>query len=133
MRNFLIMMILITALTAGLTACNEEPATSTQQTDTSVSTSNIAHEVRAKHILVETQQQAEEIKSEIEAGKTFEEAAAEYSTCPSSSKGGDLGFFKKGVMVPEFEEAAFSLPVGDVSKPIETQFGWHLIKVEEKR
>lgn len=90
-------------------------------------------QVRAKHILVEKEVQAKEILSEIEAGKSFEDAAKEYSTCPSKEKGGDLGYFKKGQMVPEFEKAAFEAAVGELTGPVKTQFGYHLILVEDKK
>lgn len=89
--------------------------------------------VRASHILVDTKQEAESLKSRIDKGESFETLAKEYSKCPSGQKGGDLGFFEKGQMVPEFEKAAFSLPVGKVSEPVQTQFGWHLIKVTDKK
>lgn len=88
--------------------------------------------VRAKHILVDSEEKAAHIRSEIEAGKSFEDAAQEYSSCPSSSQGGDLGTFTRGRMVPEFENAAFELELHEVSQPVQTQFGYHLIKVEEK-
>jgi peptidyl-prolyl cis-trans isomerase C len=92
-----------------------------------------AEEVRAKHILVKEEEEAKKVKEEIEAGKSFEEAAKEYSTCPSKDKGGDLGFFSKGRMVPEFEKAAFELEIGELSDLVKTQFGYHLIVVEEKK
>ena len=63
---------------------------------------------------------------------TFEEAAVKYSTCPSKEEGGNLGSFGRGMMVPEFEEAAFNLDLNVVSEPVQTQFGYHLIKVEDK-
>lgn len=88
--------------------------------------------VSAKHILVETVERAEEIKAEILNGKVFEDAAFEYSTCPSNAQGGSLGAFSRGQMVPEFEEAAFNMEVGSISDPVQTQFGYHLIKVENK-
>ncbi len=87
---------------------------------------------RARHILVPEEEQAKKIKQEIEEGLAFEEAAQKYSTCPSKERGGDLGSFEKGRMVPEFEEAAFSLEVGEVSELVKTDFGYHLIMVEEK-
>lgn len=90
-------------------------------------------EVKASHILVNTKEEAEKIKEEIMAGKAFDAAAAEYSSCPSGSRGGDLGFFGKGRMVKEFEDAAFSLETGKVSDPVQTQFGWHLILVTDKK
>lgn len=88
--------------------------------------------VSAKHILVDTAEKAAEIMEEIANGKSFEAAAAEYSSCPSGTAGGDLGAFSRGQMVPEFEEAAFAMEIGKVSEPVQTQFGYHLIKVEAK-
>lgn len=89
--------------------------------------------VSAKHILVDTKELCEQIKSEIDSNKlTFEEAALKYSTCPSKEEGGNLGAFGRGMMVPEFEEAAFSLDLNVVSEPVQTQFGYHLVKVEQR-
>lgn len=88
--------------------------------------------VRASHILVDDENQAWALKSRITEGESFEELAKQYSKCPSKEKGGDLGYFGRGQMVPEFENAAFSTPVGDVSDPVKTRFGWHLIKVTRK-
>ncbi|MBU5592423.1 peptidylprolyl isomerase [Clostridium sp. MSJ-4] len=88
--------------------------------------------VRAKHILVESFDKAKDINKEIKEGLSFEEAAQKYSSCPSKENGGDLGNFTRGRMVPEFEEAAFKLNIGEISEPVQTQFGYHLIKVEEK-
>lgn len=89
--------------------------------------------VSAKHILVDTLESAIAINKEIVNGEiTFEEAAIKYSSCPSKDQGGDLGVFGRGMMVPEFEDAAFELNVGEVSEPVQTQFGYHLIKVEAK-
>ncbi|PJI08077.1 MULTISPECIES: peptidylprolyl isomerase [Clostridium] len=88
--------------------------------------------VSAKHILVSTAEEALKIKKEIEEGKEFEEAARQYSSCPSKERGGDLGEFARGQMVPEFEDAAFSQEIGEVGDPVKTQFGYHLIKVERK-
>lgn len=90
-------------------------------------------QVRAEHILVKTAAEAQQIKREIDNGGSFEYYAKSYSMCPSGRNGGDLGYFSKGQMVPEFERAAFTTPVGQVSKPVYTQFGWHLIKVIDKR
>ena len=90
-------------------------------------------EVRAEHILVETKDQASEIKSQIEDKKiTFEDAAQKYSKCPSKANGGDLGYFGRGMMVKEFEDAAFSAELNKVTDPVKTQFGWHLIVVTNK-
>lgn len=89
--------------------------------------------VRASHILVSTREEANMIKSKIDNGASFESMAKKYSKCPSGQDGGDLGYFERGQMVKEFEDAAFLLPVGKVSDPVKTQFGWHLIKVCDKR
>ena len=90
--------------------------------------------VSASHILVDSEEKALEIREKIEKGEmTFEEAAKAFSSCPSSQRGGDLGAFGKGQMVPEFETAAFALELGKVSQPVQTQFGYHLIRVNEKK
>ncbi|MFZ4621368.1 MAG: peptidylprolyl isomerase [Bacteroidota bacterium] len=90
-------------------------------------------EVRASHLLVDTEEEALKLREEILEGKDFADVAAEVSKCPSGSKGGDLGFFSKGMMVPEFDEASFSLEVGELSEPVKTQFGWHLLIVTDKK
>ena len=69
----------------------------------------------------------------LEEGKDFSEIAKEYSFCPSNAQGGDLGYFTKGQMVKPFEDAVFSLEIGKVSKPVQTQFGWHLILLTDKQ
>jgi peptidyl-prolyl cis-trans isomerase C len=89
--------------------------------------------VKASHILVDTKEEADSIKSQIDNGASFEAMAKKYSKCPSGQDGGDLGYFKRGQMVKSFEDSAFTLPVGKVSDPVKTQFGWHLIKVIDKR
>lgn len=92
-------------------------------------------EVHARHILVATKEDADAIKAELAAGKPFEQLATEKSTDPSGAQnGGDLGFFSRGMMVKPFEDAAFALTEpGQISEPVESQFGWHIIKLEEKR
>ncbi|EKE04266.1 MAG: hypothetical protein ACD_20C00090G0006 [uncultured bacterium] len=90
-------------------------------------------EVRASHILVKTQEEAQKIREEILNGKDFGHVARKNSKCPSGYQGGDLGFFKKGAMVAEFETAAFSLSPNEVSEPVQTQFGWHLIMVTDQK
>ena len=90
-------------------------------------------DVRASHILVKSEAEAVALVKKLAAGSKFEELARQYSTCPSGKSGGDLGFFGKGQMVKEFEDAAFSLPLGSVSKPVKTEFGYHLIKVTGKK
>jgi peptidyl-prolyl cis-trans isomerase C len=90
-------------------------------------------EVHARHILVETEDQAKAVKAELDKGADFAKLAKEKSKDPGASDGGDLGFFTKDQMVPEFSAVAFSLEPGKISDPVKTQFGWHIIKVEEKR
>jgi len=84
--------------------------------------------IRASHILVEKHSQALRILEELKKGADFRELARRYSQCPSGKRGGDLGFFGRGQMVKEFERAAFALKVGEVSQPVKTQFGYHIIK-----
>lgn len=89
-----------------------------------------AEQVHAQHILVADEETARKVLAELKAGKTFEELAAEYSQdTGSKANGGDLGWFPRGVMVAAFEEAAFSLAVGGVSEPVQSDFGYHIIKV----
>ena len=90
-------------------------------------------EVHARHILVETEDQAKKIEAELKKGADFAELAKKESKDPGASDGGDLGFFTKDQMVPEFSTVAFALEPGKISDPVKTQFGWHVIKVEEKR
>lgn len=91
-------------------------------------------EVRASHILVSNMAQAEKIRTDIINNvDTFENYAKKYSKCPSGQNGGDLGYFRRGQMVPQFEVVAFSLPIGEISQPVWTQFGWHLIKVTDRK
>ena len=90
-------------------------------------------EVHARHILVETEDEAKAIEDELKKGGDFAELAKKKSKDPGSADGGDLGFFTKDQMVPEFANVAFSLEPGKISDPVKTQFGWHVIKVEEKR
>lgn len=89
--------------------------------------------VRASHILVKDRNEAVQIKKDIDNGGSFEEYAQKYSLCPSGQRGGDLGYFRRGQMVKPFEDEAFELPVGEVSDPVPTEFGWHLIKVTDKK
>src|SRR5689334_21802840 len=90
-------------------------------------------EVRARHILVETEDEAKAVKAELDKGADFAELAKKKSKDPGSADGGDLGFFTKEQMVPEFSAVAFALEPGKISDPVKSQFGWHIIKVEEKR
>lgn len=91
-------------------------------------------EVHARHILVKTKKEAEDIIKRLQKGEKFEDIAKQKSTDGSAATGGDLGYFSRGQMVKPFEEAAFSLKVGEYTKtPIESPFGWHIIKVEDRR
>jgi peptidyl-prolyl cis-trans isomerase C len=91
-------------------------------------------EVRARHILVATEDEAKEIEAELKKGADFATLAKEKSKDPSgAANGGDLGYFTKDQMVPEFAEVAFKLDKGQISDPVHTQFGWHIIQVEDKR
>lgn len=90
-------------------------------------------EVRARHILLETKKDAVAVLEEIESGGDFEQLARDRSTGPSAPAGGDLGYFTREAMVAPFSEAAFAMAAGDVSEPVQTRFGWHVIKVEDRR
>ena len=90
-------------------------------------------EVRAGHILVETEEQASELKAQLDAGADFAALAAEHGTDGTASRGGDLGWFLHPDMVPEFANAAFAMEPGTISDPVKTAFGWHLIKLDERR
>jgi len=90
-------------------------------------------EVHARHILVETEDEAKQVIEDLKKGADFADLAKKKSKDPGASDGGDLGFFTKEQMVPEFSNAAFALEVGKISDPVKSQFGWHVIKVEEKR
>mgnify|MGYP005647659919 FL=1 len=91
-------------------------------------------QIKARHILLDSEEKAAEIIKKLQAGGEFAKLAAEYSTGPSAASGGDLGWFGEGQMVPEFSKAAFALNPGDiVTKPVKTQFGWHIILVEDRK
>ena len=85
-------------------------------------------QVKASHILVPTLTEAQAIHNKVSAGESFAELARANSTCPSGQNGGDLGMFQRGQMVKPFEDAAFGLQVGELSQPVQTQFGFHLIQ-----
>ena len=97
------------------------------------STSQSENEFNAAHILLKTEAKALAVKKQIAAGKNFSDLAKSHSTGPSGSRGGDLGWFGKGAMVPAFENAVLALEIGAVSDPIKTQFGWHIIKLNNSR
>src|SRR5581483_733860 len=90
-------------------------------------------EVHARHILVATEDEAKAIEDQLKKGADFAQLAKEKSKDPGAADGGDLGYFTKDQMVPEFAEVAFKLDKGQISDPVHTQFGWHIIKVEDKR
>jgi peptidyl-prolyl cis-trans isomerase C len=86
----------------------------------------------ARHILVESEEQCNDLKAQIEAGADFADLARQYSKCPSGQQGGDLGEFSQGMMVPEFDQVVFSAPVNEVQGPVKTQFGYHLLEVTSR-
>ena len=91
-------------------------------------------QIKARHILLDSEEKAMEIIKKLQAGGEFAKLASEYSTGPSAASGGDLGWFGEGQMVPEFSKAAFALNPGDiVTRPVKTQFGWHIILVEDRK
>ena len=93
-----------------------------------------SEEIRASHILVPTEEEAKAIKAQLDGGADFVAIAKEKSIDPGAANGGDLGFFGKGMMVAPFEAAAYALTdIGQISEPVQSQFGWHIIRLEEKR
>jgi peptidyl-prolyl cis-trans isomerase C len=101
--------------------------------DKQISEVEVQEEVSARHILVETEEAALAVIERINGGEDFVELAKEVSTGPSGKDGGDLGYFVKDRMVPEFSTAAFALEPGEISAPVKSDFGWHVIKVEDRR
>jgi peptidyl-prolyl cis-trans isomerase C len=101
--------------------------------DESVAQNKPVEEVSARHILVETEDKAKEVLAKLKAGTDFAELAKAESKDPGAADGGSLGYFTQDQMVPEFASVAFKLEKGALSDPVKTQFGWHIIKVEDKR
>ena len=102
--------------------------------DDYVKTTPARQEIQARHILVQTEAEAKDIRAQLEKGADFAELAKEKSIDPSAkAQGGDLGFFTHDEMVPEFSDVAFKLKDGEISQPVKTQYGWHIIKVEAHR
>ncbi|MDJ0838141.1 MAG: peptidylprolyl isomerase [Acidobacteriota bacterium] len=89
----------------------------------------MAKQAHARHILVTTRGQCQDLKNQIESGTEFSELAAKYSKCPSGKQGGDLGTFGPGQMVPEFDTVVFNDEIGVVHGPVKTQFGYHLLEI----
>ncbi|BBE30196.1 peptidylprolyl isomerase [Tepiditoga spiralis] len=89
--------------------------------------------VKASHILIDSEEKANEILEELKNGTDFADAAKKYSSCPSKAQGGDLGYFGRGQMVPEFDSAVFNMELNEISNPVKTQFGYHIIKVTDKK
>ncbi|WP_018232312.1 peptidylprolyl isomerase [Thioalkalivibrio thiocyanodenitrificans] len=87
----------------------------------------------ARHILVDSEDLCNELKTRIEGGEDFAALAREYSSCPSGKQGGELGSFGRGQMVPEFDQVVFSAPVNQVQGPVRTQFGYHLLEVTSRQ
>ncbi len=112
-------------------AVNEEAMQQTYQD--AVKSISGQEEVRARHILVESEDEAKAILADLKGGADFATLAKEKSKDPGAADGGDLGYFGKDQMVPEFAEVAFKMYAGQLSNPVKTQFGWHIIKVEDKR
>ncbi len=118
-------------LLGGVTVTDEEVAAYYEKNKDKF---EVPESVRASHILVSDDVEMKKVQEDLKAGMSFEDAAKKYSTCPSKEQGGDLGFFSKGQMVPEFETAAFALKAGETTpEPVKTQFGLHLIKLTDKK
>ncbi|MEW8986905.1 MAG: peptidylprolyl isomerase, partial [Bacillus sp. (in: firmicutes)] len=95
---------------------------------------NLKPEIKARHILVDSEDKAKEVKAKLDSGAKFEDLAKEYSTDPGSKdNGGDLGWFGTGAMVPEFETAAYALKKDEISAPVKSEHGWHVIQLTDKK
>jgi peptidyl-prolyl cis-trans isomerase C len=125
--------VLMEALLQNTAKAAETDAEMHKVYDQAVKEMGAEQEVHARHILVETEDEAKAIEVELKDGADFAEEAKKKSKDPGAANGGDLGYFTKDQMVPEFSEVAFKLDKGQISDPIHTQFGWHIIKVEDKR
>jgi peptidyl-prolyl cis-trans isomerase C len=124
----------VAALTLDDIAMAEIPADELQAAyDAEFGAMEAITEYNASHILVESQEEAQALVEDLEGGADFAELAREHSTGPSGPNGGQLGWFTAGMMVPTFEEAVFALDVGEVSPPVETRFGWHVIILNDSR
>jgi len=131
LRDQMIISKLYEEITANVTVTDEEVKKYFEENQSLFELSS--PEIRASHILVDTEEEARKILNELKNGADFAELAKKYSKDPSKENGGDLGFFGKNVMVEEFEKAAFDLEVGEISEPVKTDYGYHIIKVTDKR
>ena len=131
MRNLIIKTITIGLLLTG--TCFAWGVKNPDPTYTDSEAAQTYTQIAAQHILVRNAADAVAIKKELDNGGSFEYYAKKYSICPSGKSGGYLGYFERGQMVPEFEKKAFSMNVGEISSPVRTNFGWHIIKVVDKR
>ena len=130
-RKEILAQTAINSILKDITVTEEELQTFYKENPVHFTEPESAH---AKHILVDTEEKAAEIMAAIEKGEVaFEDAAKEFSSCPSNAQGGDLGEFGRGQMVPEFDQVAFEAEIGKVVGPVKTQFGYHLIKVESRK
>jgi peptidyl-prolyl cis-trans isomerase C len=126
--------VLMEALLSDITKTAASEAEMKKLYDESVAKMTPEEEVRARHILVETEDQAKDVIAKLKAGADFEKLAREISKDPSAkTNGGDLEYFTQGQMVKEFSDAAFKLGKGEISAPVKSQFGFHVIRVEDKR
>jgi foldase protein PrsA len=130
-KNVKMNLIMVKLLEPGITITDDEMK---KYFNDNKSSFDQPEQVRASHILVAKEETAKEVENKLAAGGDFAKLAAEYSTDPGTKdKGGDLGFFGKGQMVPEFEKVAFDLEAGKVSQPVKSEYGYHIIKLVEKQ
>lgn len=129
LKKSLLAQYLVSKLMSSIEVSDEEVKNYYEQNK---ETFKSGEKVTASHILVPTVEQANDIIKEINGGISFADAAQKYSSCPSKSAGGNLGEFGRGQMVPEFENAVFAMEIGQISEPVKTQFGYHIIKLDSK-
>lgn len=133
MKKLIILSILISIFQTGAVYARENEFQSIELSPIKSFKLEPVRYVSAGHILVQNYEDAIALKKRIDDGESFEKLAKQYSTCPSGQRGGALGMFGRGQMVKPFENAAFNLKVGEVSEPVKTEFGWHLIKVYNRK
>lgn len=133
MKNFILAIFIILLFQTTIMAKEQEEFQSIEISPIKSVKLEPVKYVSAGHILVKTYDEAIDLKKRIDNGESFEKLARKYSLCPSSQRGGALGMFSRGQMVKPFENAAFNLKVGEVSEPVKTEFGWHLIKVYNRK